>query len=114
MSENKPADLQVWFIGIGLLVASLFTWFALGQPGTSLQDGDYGCSAGPEVIGGGPGATVKNGEVIDVWDFDMSTGEKISLRWSNPTREHSKEFSVTSEVPMAPSNSARYVCSNPE
>lgn len=110
MSDN-PNSLQNWFIGVGVVVALIVGWLAMGQPGKSLQDGDYGCSsASASIIGGGPGATVENGEVVDVWSFDMNTGTKTSLRWSDPNRKGPKEFSVTSEVPTSSGSTDVYIC----
>lgn len=97
---NNP---QAWFIGIGLAVAAIGGWFALGQPGASLEDGDYGCEPiGQTLITAGPGATVDAGEVIDVWDFDMRTGERTSLPWSNAERRSPTEFTIRAASPLDP------------
>jgi hypothetical protein len=110
-SSDRPIDLSKWYIAIGVVVAVVVGWFAMGQPGRPLKDGDYGCSAGTLAVGGGPGATVENGKVVDVWDFSMRTGEKTSLTWSSAERKSPTEFSVTSEIPLLESRETRsYVC----
>lgn len=102
VSSTPPAHAspQRWFIGIGVVVAAVLCWFALGQPGMPLRDGDYGCSTGEGALAQpGPGATVEGGEIIDVWNFDLRTGRKTSLRWSDAERLSPKKFNVTSAVP---------------
>lgn len=104
--SSKPAahaNPINWFIGIGVVVTAVSIWFTSGQPGIPLHDGDYGCSAGAlavgVAVGAGPGATVEDGKVVDVWNFDMRTGRKTSLRWRDAERMDPKKFSVTSAVP---------------
>jgi hypothetical protein len=110
-SSDQPVDFAKWFIAVGVVGAVVIGWFAMGQTGRPLKDGDYGCSAGPLAVGGGPGATVENGEVVDVWKFNMNTGKTVSLRWSDAQRKSPTEFTVTSEVPMLNSGETRhYAC----
>lgn len=87
------------FIGMGVGTMVLLFWFANGQPGMTLRDGDYGC-ARPNVIGGAggaPGATVRNGELVDVWSFSMATGTKSSLPWNDFERKDATTFVITSQ-----------------
>lgn len=86
-------------------------WWAEGMPGVSIKDGDYTCTQ--EVVAGvpamgGPGATVHGGELVDVWDFNMTSGQKSSLEWSDFDRSTPTEFTVVSEMSRRPS--ATYVC----
>ena len=110
---DKPVDLGKWFIGISVVVALVFGWFSMGQPGIPLHDGEYSCSAGQFAFPG-PGATVQGGEVVDVFNLNMRTGTKSSLRWSDVERMGSKKFSLTSDVPSpnggALDHRSTYVC----
>lgn len=108
---SRPPNL----LGFGV-IATVVTfgglfWWAEGMPSIALKDGDYGCKQ--DVIAGvpampGPGATVTGGELVDVWDFNMSSGQKSSLEWSDFERSTPSEFTVVSEMPLRPS--ATYVC----
>ena len=110
---DKPVGLGKWFIGISVVVALVVGWFSMGQPGIPLHDGDYSCSAGQSAFPG-PGATVHGGEVVDVWNLNMGTGTKSSLRWSDLERMGSKKFSLTSADPSpnggALDHRSTYVC----
>ena len=110
---DKPVDLGKWFIGISVVVALVFGWFSMGQPGIPLHAGEYSCSAGQFAFPG-PGATVRGGEVVDVFNLNMRTGTKSSLRWSDVERMGSKKFSLTSDVPSpnggALDHRSTYVC----
>jgi hypothetical protein len=109
--EPKAPNFTGWFIAAGVVTAVVLGWIAMGQPGRPLQDGNYGCSAGALAVGGGPGATVQGGKVVDVWDFSMRTGERTSLRFQDAERTGPKKFSVTSEVPGLKSGQMQgYVC----
>lgn len=112
--EKKPVDFTNWFIGIGVIATIVAIWFANGQPGRPLTDGDYGCSAGTLLTQGGPGATVQDGKVVDVWDFDMRTGARRSLSWGSAERKGPNEFRVTSQNPLLPGGAAdtNYVCTH--
>ena len=116
---DKPVDLAKWFIGISVVVFLVFGWFSMGQPGTPLVDGDYGCWQDESHLGlPGPGVTVQGGEVVDVWNFDMRDGSKTSLHWSDPKRLSRKKLTLTSEVPdpngrgALGSRTATYVCTD--
>lgn len=87
-----------WFILAGIIGTCVFGWFAAGQPGVPLKDGDYGCSAQNGAIPG-PGATVVNGRVVDAWDFDSSTGATPSVPFRNPERKNPGMFTMTSVGP---------------
>lgn len=101
IGDDKVSNpLQKWIIGLGIAVTVVGGWFVIGQAGRPLQDGDYGCkdrlAASMNLPAyGGPGATVKNGEVVDVWDFDMSTGTRTSVPWRAAERQSSTEFTVS-------------------
>lgn len=90
-----------WFILTGIIGTCVMGWFAAGQPGVPLKDGDYGCRTPAQ--GGisipGPGATVVNGRVIDAWDFDSSNGTTPSVPFSNPERKNPGMFTMTSVGP---------------
>lgn len=74
------AAIAVVFFGI--------LWVASGGvntlPNAALRDGDWGCKTGesPGALGG-PGLTVEDDEVVDAWDFDVSTGTQTSIPFSN-------------------------------
>lgn len=87
-----------WFILAGIIGACLLWWFAQGQPGLPLKDGDYGCRTPTQ--GGfsipGPGATVVNGKVVAAWDFDFATGTTSSVPFSNAERRDPNSFTMIS------------------
>lgn len=99
-SDKLPWHLNFsnWFILAGVIGACLLGWFALGQPGAPLKDGDYGCRTPAQggVSIPGPGATVVNGEVVDAWDFDFATGMTSSVPFRNPERKNPDTFTMTS------------------
>jgi hypothetical protein len=99
------------FIAFGVAVGAGLLWLANGQPGVALRDGDYGCRSDDSALGRpGPGVTVENGKVVDVWDFNLRTGEKASLDWSNAKRESPKKVTVTSHDPISRDQSRSWVC----
>lgn len=112
VSRTEPRPPNLAGMGLVLSVATFggLGWWAAGQPGIALKDGDYGCS--PAVVGpisAGPGATVRGGELVKVWDFNMSTGKKVRLEWSDFDRTDPSEFSVVSQMAMR-SSGQTYIC----
>ena len=119
-------DFAGWFIAVGAVVFAVIGWFAMGQPGMAMKDGDYVCSARNfdvfEIQSEVPAATVRGGELVEVWDFDASFDlgaanvletvqtEKTSLRWSDFERMDRKKFTVTSQHPRLRDQTARFVC----
>ncbi|WP_084102762.1 hypothetical protein [Demequina sp. NBRC 110051] len=91
-------DASKLFIAAGCIGAAVLFWFANGQPGTSLASGTYACQTTWQVgaLPDGPAADVDNGEVVDAWDFDLGTGERSSVPFSNVERTDRKEFTMTS------------------
>jgi len=87
-----------WFILAGVIGALVIGWLALGQPGTALKDGAYGCKTPPQggVSIGGPGATVEAGKVVDAWEFDIVTGIQTSVPFDDVERRDSAMFTMTS------------------
>jgi hypothetical protein len=110
--RRASAGPTTWLIAIGAVAVVAAGWFAMGDPGMPLNDGDYGCSLeGAVTLRSGPGATVENGEVVDVWDFDMRTGTKTSLPFRDARQTGPKEFKVTSAVPgIGSDQTSSYVC----
>lgn len=98
MAERNPTNtIANWFIGFGVVGALALAWFAIGQPGVALADGDYGCWTGGTYRSPGPGATVKDGEVVEAWHFDISTGVQTSVPFSDVQRVDANKFTMTSE-----------------
>lgn len=104
------------FIGIGCIGAALLFWFANGQPGIPVADGDYSCeppSAHPLAMKVGAGATISGGAVVDVWyyvwDFSMMSGEKSSVQWSGFERKSASSFYITS-VNRITGEQERFLC----
>ena len=95
-----PWHLNVtnWVILLGAIVTCTLGWLAAGQPGVPLKDGDYGCytpfQGGPRIPG--PGVTVVEGQIVDVWDFDLDSGTRNSVPHSDFQRVDPRSFTIAS------------------
>lgn len=106
MSTSRDDANKIQNRVIGWLVAItagffLVFWIATGGPndlpGAALKDGDWGCMTddSPGALGG-PGLTVDDGEVVDAWTFDMSTGQQSSVPFSNVQQISAVKLTVDS------------------
>lgn len=102
-----------WFIAIGAGVAALLFWFASGQPGAPLSDGDYSCvhvraaSQGTPTLNP-PGATVSGGRVVDVSRNDLGVAASEVAGWSDLQKKGTDRFRLT--ITDGNGNSGLYEC----
>ena len=102
-----------WFIALGIGGAALLWWFASGQPGVPLQDGDYSCEHIRARESGAvtllpPGATVSNGKVVEVLRSDLGGATSQVSDWGNIEKKGTHTFRVT--ITFGDGDSARYEC----
>lgn len=107
-----------WFIALGT-AGALFLWWAssgfpgIGDVGQDLYDGDWACYNGGEGGVGkiyGPSLVVEDGEIVEAYHFDMSTGSEYSAPFENVEVDSPTKLTLDSTYGIGPDDLYSFTC----